>query len=140
METLAFRLHPHQDLCIELDKFAVDHNLEAACVLAAVGSLREANIRYANQPGGTKLTGKFWEIVSLTGTFSRHGSHYHLSISDGEGMTLGGHLLPGCLIYTTAEIVVGVLPGLSFKREHAEDSGWDELTIYPSVSTDTDHA
>jgi predicted DNA-binding protein with PD1-like motif len=131
MQTFAFRLHPYEDLCLSLDKFAQDHGLEAACVLACVGSLRQATLRYANQPNRTVLEGKF-EIVSLTGTFSRHGSHYHVAVSDGEGRAFGGHLLPGCLIYTTAEIVVGVLPGLLFGRELDPDTGYPELVIRPT--------
>lgn len=128
METHALRLHPHQDLKVELDTFARVNNLEAACVLACVGSLRRAVLRFANQEQAAELDGKF-EIVSLTGTLSKYGSHYHLSIADGEGRTLGAHLLEGCLIYTTAEIVIGVLPGVSFLREIDNATGYDELYI-----------
>jgi predicted DNA-binding protein with PD1-like motif len=67
----------------------------------------------------------------LTGTLSKHGSHYHISIADGEGRTLGAHLLEGCLIYTTAEIVIGELPGVSFLREMDSATGYDELYIRP---------
>lgn len=128
METYALRLHPHQDLKVELDTFARVNNLEAACVLACVGSLRRAVLRFANQQQVAELDGKF-EIVSLTGTLSKYGSHYHLSIADGEGRTLGAHLLDGCLIYTTAEIVIGELPGISFLREVDSATGYDELYI-----------
>lgn len=128
METYALRLHPHQDLKVELDTFARVNNLEAACVLACVGSLRRAVLRFANQQQAAELDGKF-EIVSLTGTLSKYGSHYHLSIADGEGRTLGAHLLEGCLIYTTAEIVIGALPRVSFLREVDSATGYDELYI-----------
>lgn len=128
METYALRLHPHQDLKESLDTFARLHHIEAACVLACVGSLRRAVLRYANQEQAAELDGKF-EIVSLTGTLSRYGSHYHISLSDGEGRTLGAHLLEGCLIYTTAEIVIGVLPGVSFLREMDRATGYEELYI-----------
>jgi len=128
MKTYALRLHPHQDLKAELDTLARTHKLEAACVLTCVGSLRRAVLRFANQEHATELEGKF-EIVSLTGTLSRHGSHYHLSIADGEGRTLGAHLLEGCLIYTTAEIVIGELPGISFLREMDSATGYEELYI-----------
>jgi uncharacterized protein len=92
MNIHAVRLHPHQDLKAELDRWAQTQAVEAACILTCVGSLRQTTLRFADQPGGTPLSGKF-EIVSLTGTLSRHGSHYHLSISDGAGRTYGGHLL-----------------------------------------------
>ena len=128
MNIHAMRLHPHQDLQAELDNWAQEQAIEAACVLTCVGSLRHATLRFADQPGGTTLHGKF-EIVSLTGTLSRHGSHYHISIADGNGRCYGGHLLPGCPIYTTAEIVLAILPDHHFLRQHDPNTGYDELTI-----------
>jgi predicted DNA-binding protein with PD1-like motif len=130
MQALALRLHPHQDLKIELDTFARTHQLEAACVLTCVGSLRKAVLRLADQPGVVEFEQKF-EIVSLTGTLSQRDAHYHISLSDSTGRTLGGHLWEGCLIYTTAEIVIGVLPGTRFVREFDPDSGYDELVVQP---------
>ncbi|MCL4828519.1 MAG: DUF296 domain-containing protein [Caldilinea sp.] len=134
MQTYALRLHPHQDLKRELDTFARTHDLEAACVLTCVGSLRRAVLRFANQSEASELEGKF-EIVSLTGTLSKYGSHYHISISDGEGRTWGAHLLEGCQIYTTAEIVIAALPGVSFLRELDSATGYDELYIRIHPST-----
>jgi predicted DNA-binding protein with PD1-like motif len=71
-----------------------------------------------------------FEIVSLVGTVGMTGSHLHLSISDGHGRMLGGHLLDGCLVYTTAEIVMASFPNLVFRREMCENSGYPELVIY----------
>ncbi len=128
MNIHAVRLHPFQDLQAELDNWARQQAIEAACVLTCVGSLRQAVLRYADQPGGTTLTGKF-EIVSLTGTLSQYGSHYHVTISDGNGRCYGGHLLPGCHVYTTAEIVLAILPRHRFLRQHDPQTGYDELFI-----------
>lgn len=131
MDTLAIRLKPQQDLKAELDQFVCKHSLSAACILTCVGSLTQATLRHANQPTETVYQGHF-EIVSLTGVMSVHGSHYHLAIADSTGATIGGHLLEGCLIYTTAEIVIGVLPQLRFAREFDEATGFRELAIYPA--------
>lgn len=128
MDVHSLRLRPHQDLKAELDNWALAHGVEAACVLTCVGSLRRAVLRYADQPEGTELAGRF-EIVALTGTLSRHGSHYHIALADGNGRTVGGHLLEGCRIYTTAEIVLGVLPGVRFLRVPDASTGYDELYI-----------
>lgn len=129
MRVVALRLTPQQDLKAELDRYACQHNLEAACIVTCVGSLTQAVLRHANQSQETVYHGYF-EIVSLTGMLSRHGSHYHIAIADSAGHTLGGHLLTGCLIYTTAEIVVGVLSDLSFRRELDPATGFKELTIH----------
>ncbi len=133
MEAYALRLHPNQDLKMALDTFARAHNLEAACVLTCVGSLQRAVLRLANREEAAELIDKF-EIVSLTGTLSKYGAHYHIAIADGQGRTVGGHLLEGCLVYTTAEIVIGLLPDLSFLREVDSATGYDELYIRPNQS------
>ena len=128
MEVHALRLHPDQDLLNEMLKWAVANDIEAACVLTCVGSLKRANLRFANKPDGTQLEGMF-EIVALTGTLSKHGSHFHIALSDGDGVCVGGHLLAGCPIYTTAEIVLGIVPGKRFIRPVDDATTWDELYI-----------
>ncbi len=129
IEALAIRLAPFQDLKKSLDSLVSVHQIEAGCILSCAGSLRQAAIRFADQNEATLLTEKF-EIVSLSGTLSKNGSHLHIAISNGTGKTIGGHLMEGCLIYTTAEIVIGILPELKFLREHDQASGYRELVIY----------
>ncbi|HXQ33798.1 MAG TPA: PPC domain-containing DNA-binding protein, partial [Anaerolineales bacterium] len=85
--------------------------------------------RLADREIATEYEGHF-EIVSLTGTVSIYGSHLHISVSDGDGKTIGGHLVSGCKIYTTAEIVLAAFPNVIYKREFAEDSGYEELVVY----------
>ena len=58
-----------------------------------------------------------------------YGSHLHISISNGDGPTIGGHMGERCLIYTTAEIVIGMFPEIVYKREYCEVSGHSELVI-----------
>lgn len=128
MKTYALRLHPNQDLKVELDAFSKKYNLKAACIVTCVGSLHRAVLRYANQEESVQLDDKF-EIVSLVGTFSIHGSHYHIAISDGVGNTIGAHLLEGCLIYTTAEIVIGELSNVEFLRQIDSETTYDELYV-----------
>jgi len=42
---------------------------------------------------------------------------FHICISDSTGKTIGGHLLEGCKIYTTAEIVIGTTTTYEFTRK-----------------------
>ena len=128
MKSISLRLHPGQDLKIELDRLAREYQLEAACIIACVGSLTTARLRFANREDATELTGHF-EIVSLEGVFSKYGSHFHIAIADGSGRTMGAHLLEGSVIYTTAEIVIGVVADTSFKRELDPQTGYTELSI-----------
>ena len=133
MQVHALRLKPGQDLKIELQKFVTEHKIAASCILTCVGSLQKATLRLANQSDYTTYEQKM-EIVSLVGTIATEGSHIHISLSDSTGTTIGGHLVEGCTIYTTAEIVIGVLPDYRFSREHDEASGYKELKIYSKKS------
>lgn len=129
MQNYTFRLKPEQDLFDSIQAFAMEQGVQAGCILSGVGSLSHATLRLANRPYNSEYDGPF-EIVSITGTVSVHGSHLHISISDGDGKTIGGHFESGCKIYTTAEIVIAVFDDVVYKREFAEDSGYEELNVY----------
>ena len=130
MKTSTFRLKPAEDLFDCIESFVADHRIEAGCVLSSVGSLTHATLRLANCSYYNESEGHF-EIVSMTGTVSTNGSHIHIAISDRDGVTIGGHLVSGCKVYTTAEIVLAVFDDVVYKRELLEnDSGYEELTVY----------
>ena len=126
-----FRLTPGQDLKLEIQKYVNDKNINAGWISTSVGSLTSYAIRFANQSVPGKDTGHF-EINSLAGTVSKNGSHIHICLSDSTGKTLGGHLCEGCLVYTTAEIVLLSCDRFEFEREHDEISGWNELKVKDS--------
>ncbi len=124
----AIRLKPTADLRKSLEDYAKANNIAAGWLVTCAGSLTKYNIRFANNEKGSTASGHF-EIVSLTGTISKNGCHIHISISDSTGRTIGGHLLEGCTIYTTAEIVMESTPDFIFKRETDGTTPWDELQI-----------
>lgn len=129
MDNYTFRLKPGDDLFDSIEAFVRERKIEAGCVLSGVGSLTHAVLRLANRGHHSEYKGHF-EIVSITGTVSIHGSHLHISISDGDGKTIGGHLVAGCKIYTTAEIVLVGFRDTVYKRELLEnDSGYEELVV-----------
>jgi predicted DNA-binding protein with PD1-like motif len=125
---LVFRLKPHRDITEAVTTFAKDNMIKAGAIVSCVGSLEQYNIRFANQPGGTFQKG-FFEIVSLAGTFDESSSHIHISVSDGRGHTIGGHLMNNNLVYTTAEIVVVEITDLEFARDADPTYGYQELVV-----------
>jgi predicted DNA-binding protein with PD1-like motif len=129
MRNYTFRLKPEYDLFDSIEAFVRENRIEAGCVLSAVGSLKYLKVRFADLDTCAGFDGPF-EIVSMTGTVSIHGSHIHISVSDGGGRTLGGHLDSGCKIFTTAEIVLLAFDDVVYKGEFAEDSGYEELAVY----------
>lgn len=122
------RLEPGDDLKNSLREFAVNNQIEAAIIVTCVGSLTQCNLRFANQETGSMRNGHF-EIVSLAGTLSQTAMHLHLCVSDERGHTIGGHVMDGNLVYTTAEIAIAMLPGLRFQRVLDKSTGYPELRI-----------
>jgi len=128
METIhALRLKPGQDLKSALQEFVNLANIQAGWIISAIGSLTHYTLRFANRQNCNEAEG-FFEIISLSGTLSVHGSHIHIAISDRNGALIGGHLMEGCCIYTTAEVILGESHDLIFTRENQWDT-WRELQI-----------
>lgn len=128
MQPFAIRFKPDQDLKQCLQAFVLEHQMQAGYVLSAIGSLKQATIRFADQPTSSVLSEKL-EILALNGTLSVHGLHLHITLANQHGQTIGGHLDRGCLIYTTAEIVIAEIPDLVFLRTPDEQTGFLELEI-----------
>lgn len=128
MKTHAVRLTPGVDLRRELEKLATDRRVQAGCIVTAVGSLSRAVIRFGGRAEGAAIEGDL-EIVSLTGTLSPDGVHLHIAIADGDGRVTAGHMLEGCVVRTTAEVVIGELDDLRFRRVKDEQTGYRELKI-----------
>lgn len=128
ISSYAVRLKPGEDLQSGIERTTRDNHIEAGWIATAVGSITHYNIRFANQPDGSTGQGHF-EIVSLVGTVGAGGNHLHLSISDSTGKTIGGHLLPGCIVYTTAEIVINATGKYVFTREKDGTTPWKELQV-----------
>lgn len=124
----AFRLKPGEDLKEGIEKIVQEKAIRAGWIASCAGSLTDYTIRFANQPEGASGSGHF-EILSLSGTVSVNGSHLHISISDSTGKTTGGHLMTGCKVYTTAEIVMGVIDNYEFTREKDGTTPWEELQV-----------
>ncbi len=128
MKTYAFRLRPGKDLRVEIDKFVQSHNIRAGIILTCVGNLTKVILRMAGGKTIKTWEGSF-EILSLVGTVESGDSHLHISLSDDEGKTFGGHLKNGSIVGVTAEVVIGELDNVIFSREADKETGYDELVI-----------
>ncbi len=128
VSAIALRLSPNDDLRRSLLTAVGDRALSAAYIATCAGSLSQATLRFAGQSTATVLSDRF-EIISLVGTLSTAGVHLHIGLADSTGHCIGGHVLDGCVIYTTAEIVLGVLPHFRFDRTLDPTTGYRELEI-----------
>ena len=142
-----FRLQPDDSLKDSLNKFAHvifsrerEKQSASLFMMTAVGSLKDVTLRLANASNFPsrdahdrssndikRWSNERFEIVSLVGTFSPSGDcHLHISISDAQGKTFGGHLVEG-KVFTTCEVVLGSVSNVLFHREYDEMTGYKEL-------------
>lgn len=137
LKCYALRLKPGDKLVAGLQKFVSENKLRAAFIMTCVGSVSKATLRLAHtgsleHGSNKKITLQdHHEIVSLVGTIfamGDHTRHLHISLSNKDGTTIGGHLFEAT-IFTTAEIVLGELENLEFSRPIDDATGYDELTV-----------
>jgi uncharacterized protein len=134
MRTHAVRLTPGVDLKAELARLTETLALRAGCILTCVGSLSHARLRVPGAVGEAEAIATWdepMEIVSLTGTLSPDGLHVHVGLSRRDGSCIGGHLVQGCVVNTTAELVIGELPDVEFRRPLDPATGYNELSVAP---------
>lgn len=124
MNIQVIRLEKGADLKVEIGKLRI----ESGCIVSAVGCLSHLRIRLAE---GKEYFEKEInvELVSLSGTISSDGLHLHILTIDKEFNCYGGHLLEGCVVDTTMEIVVMSFDSIKFKRLYDKNTGYNELVI-----------
>jgi len=132
MQALPLRLTPGNDLRGALEAALREHGWSAAFVLQGIGSLSVAQLRLAGADQPIELRGDL-EILTLAGSLSPDGAHLHMALADAQGRVLGGHVAPGCIVRTTAEVVLALLPAHRFGREYDPQSGFAELVIRPPM-------
>ncbi len=130
MKPWPLRLPPNADLRGAIEDLVAADGSGSAFVVAGIGSLREAKVRFAGASQTTRLVGAF-EILTLSGTVTRDGAHLHISVADAEGRVLGGHAGYGNIVRTTAEILCATLPGWRLRRALDAATGYEELSVHP---------
>uniref|UniRef100_A0A3P9JXW4 PPC domain-containing protein n=1 Tax=Oryzias latipes TaxID=8090 RepID=A0A3P9JXW4_ORYLA len=138
LQVYAVRFSPGQEILGSLQAFVEERRLQAPFIMTCVGSVTKATLRLANASATNTnevihLTGHY-EIVSLVGTLNRD-AHLHISLSDAEGKTIGGHVLGDLEVFTTAEVVIGEAADLLFIREMDDQTGFPELVVRPRLTT-----
>lgn len=109
MRVVPIHLDAGSDLRVSLERLATEQGA-SGFVLGVVGNLTRAAFQCPGQPGPSVLEGDL-EIITLQGTVAPGGVHLHLSLSDGDCQVWGGHLEPGTLVKSGADLLVGLLQG-----------------------------
>jgi uncharacterized protein len=128
MQAHPLRLIPGDDLRVAVEGVLRETKQRAGFVLQGIGSLSAAQLRFAGAEQPTELRGDL-EILSVAGSISPDGAHLHMSVSDARGQVLGGHVARGCVVRTTAELLIALLPEHAFAREADPHTGFLELIV-----------
>lgn len=128
MKTHVFRLRRGSDLLKALQEYARTRRIAAGTVVSGVGCVTRARVRDASGVTVRELNEPL-EIVSLMGTLSAARTHLHIALAREDLTVLGGHLMEGCIVNTTAEVVLLELDGVRFGAEWDGETGYDELAI-----------
>ena len=128
MKTYAVRLTRGLDLLKSIKEYCIEHHLRAGIVLSGVGCVLKARVRDASGVSIVEID-EHMEIVSLTGTISEKRCHLHISFAKEDLSVIGGHLVEGCVINTTCELVIGEMENYSYDVEFDDETGYEELVI-----------
>jgi predicted DNA-binding protein with PD1-like motif len=128
LRTVPLRLSPGCDLRQEIERAASDLPGQCGFVLCGIGSLSRASLRFADVASPTVFVEPL-EVLSLSGSVTPEGAHLHAAVATGSGQVLGGHVAYGCVVRTTAEVLVAALPDWRLWREHDPATGYMELNV-----------
>lgn len=128
MKTYAVRLRRGSDLLESIEAFCVKNEIKAGVLLSGVGCVTKGRVRDASGVTIVDINEPM-EIVSLMGTVSEKRCHLHVSFSKEDLSVVGGHLVTGCMVNTTCELVIGVLEGCVYDVEFDPETGYDELVV-----------
>ena len=128
MKTYAVRLRRGTDLLPAIEEFCTKNAIKAGVLLSGVGCVTKARVRDASGVTIVNIDEPM-EIVSLMGTVSEKRCHLHVSFSKEDLSVVGGHLVDGCIINTTCELVIGELADCVYDVEFDDETGYDELIV-----------
>ena len=128
MRTYGIRLRRGRDLRESIEQFCKEEDIKAGVVLSGVGCVTKARLRDASGVNIVEVD-EHMEIVSLMGTVSAGRCHLHVSFAKEDLSVIGGHLVEGCIINTTCELVIGELEEYEYDVEFDEETGYDELIM-----------
>lgn len=127
----AVKIHPNEDLLVELNRFCNENNLKHGAILTGLGSLKQVSFfDPAETPGEPGQYGyqnpiewnEITELVGISGIIceDEEGNpslHVHYSVSDKEGKTFSGHVNTGNIVFATADIIIGEIEGIFMGRD-----------------------
>jgi len=119
------RLFENEDLLEAISNTAKKTEIKAGFFIL-IGTLKKAKLGFYRHGKYEPLQiDEPTEIVSCMGNISLKGEeelvvHAHISVSDEKGKVLGGHVLPGCIVAATAELILVEAVDVKLQRKFDE--------------------
>lgn len=126
--TFVGRLATGTDLVEEIEAFCAEREIRAAWV-SLVGAVQHAKFAFYDQQEKRYIeqeSATHGELSGFVGNISmREGRpflHAHADFSNRVGETVGGHLLPGCVVWV-GEVTIREMTGVELERVPDEITG-----------------
>lgn len=119
------RLNPGDDILESIQRIVKEHNITSG-YLNAIGAISRATLGFFDSVKGEYRTidiDRHLEVASCMGNIStlKDGTivvHVHMVASDRQGNCYGGHVMPGCKVSVTLEILI---TGINYQLLRAYD-------------------
>ena len=127
------RLYEDEDLLETINQTAKQSNVNTG-VFSLIGTLKRAAFEFyrARKYSVIRIGGPL-EIVSCTGNISlkenQPFAHAHIALSDEKGNVKGGHVMTGCIVGATGELMLIEAVNLSLHRRYDEKTNLFLLAI-----------
>lgn len=136
VRTIVARMSPGEDVLETLESLVTRYDIRAG-YLSLIGAIASATLGYfdLNAKMYRVLTLKQdLEVTSCTGNISRLEDetpivHAHMVVANEKGESFSGHLMKGCKVSVTIEVVVNILDG-SLIRTRDEEMGLNLLKLH----------
>ena len=118
---IVYRFRKGEDVLESLNQLVRENHVLCGS-FTAIGNLEKAEVGFfADRRYSTISCKGPLEVCSCIGNVaSKEGVpvvHAHISLADKEGRMYGGHLMPGCLVDVTFEVVLHSYKGLVLERK-----------------------
>lgn len=132
MKEHIIKLKSGDDILVALELYCRKYDIEAAFIVTGIGGFSNLAFRKGYTRQSVTFNGVY-ELVSLSGTLSKGGLHIHGAFSDEEFKLIGGHLTQGCIVKTTAEIVIIESEEYRLTRSKDTITGYKGLEILRNI-------
>jgi predicted DNA-binding protein with PD1-like motif len=129
------RMDPGDDILKTIERVGLEHDVKSGQI-TLIGAVSRAKLGYFDSNSGQYkdfVIERDLEVVSGVGNISRLEDdsivvHAHLVVSDEEGRCWGGHLMEGCEVSVTIELVI-IETNADLRRAKDERTGLNLMDI-----------